>query len=231
MPIDDETLMALADGELDPEEAAHLSAAIADDPRTQARLRRFSETRARLSAMRADGPAAPADDALIARIRAASVAPLAPAGSAAAPVPANRDRAPLAAIAAALTAAVVGLGWWQMGGPATDLPAAQVSALDTLPSGQAAILGDGADLTMIASYRIADGTLCREYETVRDAAVSIGVACRANGAWQRRFASDTSLADGYVPASGDIAALDDWLAQTGAGDPLTPEDEAAALAE
>ena len=127
--------------------------------------------------------------------------------------------------------AVVGLGWWQMGGAPSDLLQAEVEALDSLPSGQGIELGDGRDLTMIASYRTADGAFCREYETAQDASLTVSVACRAGDGWQRQFASDMTGLDGYVPASGDIAALDEWLARTGAGDPLTPEDEAAALAE
>lgn len=230
MQIDDETLMALADGELDRAESARISAAIADDPEAQARLRRFAETRARLKALSTEGPARQADDALIARIRAAGVAPQAPAALAPPPA-ANANRAPWAALAAALTAAVVGLGWWQMGDAPDGLPRAEVAALDSLRSGQATVLEDGRDLTVIASYRTAEGAFCREYETARDASLTVTVACREGGDWQRQFASDMVATDGYVPASGDIAALDDWLAETGAGDPLTPEDEAAALAE
>lgn len=230
MQIDDETLMALADGELDRAEAARISEAIADDPEAQARLRRFAETRPRLKALAAEGPARQADDALIARIRAAGVAPQAPAALAPPPA-ANANRAPWAAVAAALTAAVVGLGWWQMGDAPDGLPRAEVAALDSLRSGQATVLEDGRDLTVIASYRTAEGAFCREYETARDASLTVTVACREGGDWQRQFASDMVATDSYVPASGDIAALDDWLADTGAGDPMTPEDEAAALAE
>ena len=234
MQIDDETLMALADGELEQAEAARVSAAIADDPEAQSRLRRFTETRARLRVLTAETQAALSDDALIARIRAASAAPQAaspapPTDAVPAPAPANTNRAPLAAIAAALTAAVVGIGWWQMGGPASSLPQAEVAALDSLPSGEATVLDDGRELTMIASYRTATGDLCREYETSQGESLVVGVACREGGAWRQQFASDMTAAQGYVPASGDIAALDDWLAETDAGEPLTPDEEAIAL--
>lgn len=228
MQIDDETLMALADGELDGAEAARISAAIADDPEAQARLRRFTETRARLRALTAETQTALSDKALIARIRAAASAAQA-APPVARPAPANTNRAPWAAIAAALTAAVLGIGWWQMGDRPASLSQAEVAALDRLPSGEAAALDDGRALTMIASYRTAAGDFCREYEIARDKALTVGVACRKGDAWRQQFASDMTAADGYVPASGDIAALDDWLAETGAGEPLTPEDEAAAL--
>ena len=233
MQIDDETLMALADGELGQAEAARISAAIADDPEAQARLRLFSESRARLKALSSAAPAVPSDKDLIARIRAAGSAAQAQATATptAPPGPANTNRAPWAALAAAMALAVVGLGWWQMGDAPDGLPRAEVAALDSLRSGQATVLEDGRDLTVIASYRTAEGAFCREYETARDASLTVTVACREGGDWQRQFASDMVATDGYVPASGDIAALDDWLAETGAGDPLTPEDEAAALAE
>lgn len=230
MQIDDETLMALADGELDQAAAARVSAAIADDPEAQARLRRFTETRARLRALTAETQAALSDDALIGRIRAASLAPQAASVVAtSARAPANTNRAPLVALAAALAAAVIGIGWWQMGSGPAGLPQAEFAALDRLPSGEAVTLDDGRELTVIASYRTAAGDFCREYETVQGTALTVGVACRQDGAWQQQFASDLTATEGYVPASGDIAALDDWLAQTGAGEPLTLEDEAAAL--
>lgn len=228
MQIDDETLMALADGELDKAEAARVSAAIARDPEAQARLRRFAQTRARLRALSTETQTALSDAALIARIRAGTgtaqaAPPVAP------PAPANANRAPLTAIAAALAAAVVGIGWWQMSAGPDTLPGAEVAALDSLPSGEAATLDDGRALTMIASYRTAAGDFCREYETARDQSLTVSVACREGDAWKKRFASDLTSADGYVPASGDIAALDAWLAENGVGDPLTPEDETAAL--
>jgi hypothetical protein len=231
--IDDETLMALADGELGQAEAARISAAIANDPEAQARLRLFTETRARLKALSSAVPAAPSDKDLIARIRAAGSAAQASATVAptAVPKPANTNRAPWAVLAAAMALAVVGLGWWQMGDAPSGLPQAAVTALDSLPSGQAVELGDGRDLTMIASYRTADGAFCREYETAQNAGLTVSVACRDGDGWQQQFASDMTATDGYVPASGDIAALDEWLSKTGAGDPLTPEDEGAALAE
>ncbi|WP_295044356.1 hypothetical protein [uncultured Paracoccus sp.] len=235
MQIDDETLMALADGELDGAEAARVSAAIADDPQAQARLRRFSETRARLRALSKAPAGQTDDDDLIARIRAASIAASIPAPVSAAPPPApavaaNRNRAPWTAIAAGLMAVAMGLGWWQMTAGDTLAPA-EIAALDSLPSGQAATLEDGNGLTMIASYRTAEGALCREYETEGTARLTVSVACRGSDGWQRQFASVMTATDDYVPASGDITALDDWLAQTGAGEPLTLEDEAAALAE
>lgn len=235
MQIDDTTLMALADGELDPAEADRLRALIAEDPVAQARLRQFIETRERLRQLAGGADAGPADAALIAMIRAASVPD---ARSAAAPAPArrpaNRNRAPLAALAAALTALAIGLGWWQMpGSPGDGLAPDLVAALDALPSGEGAQLADGRDLTILASYRNRFSELCREYETHQGEAMQLSVACRGGGGgetWVARFETRFTAPEGYLPASGEIEALDSYLADTGAGAPLTPEEEAAALA-
>lgn len=233
MQIDDQTLMALADGELDAATAATVSATVKADPALQARLRMFTETRRRL---RADAPAVQPSDKdadLIAMIRAAQTASntTAHVPPPAAAQPANMNRRPLMAIAAALALAVVGLGWWQNGGPSeTGLGAGQLAALDSLPSGQTQRLDDGRDLTMIASYHNGDGEFCREYETFGDAA-QIVVACRGSDGWAERFAVSIQEDVGYVPAAGEIVELDQFLNQSGMGQPLSPEAEATALAE
>lgn len=236
MQIDDQTLMALADNELDAATAAKVAAAVQSDPALQARLRMFTETRSRL---RTNAPApqpSAKDTDLIAMIRAAQTASHTPAKAPppapqTAPQPANINRRPLMAIAAALALAVIGLGWWQNGGPAeTGLGAGQLAALDSLPSGQTQRLEDGRDLTMIASYQNDDGEFCREYETFGDAA-QIVIACRGSDGWAERFAVSIQEDVGYVPATGEIAELDQFLNQSGMGQPLSPEAEATVLAE
>lgn len=238
MQIDDETLMALSDGQLNEAEAQRVRAAIAQDTNAQARLRQFEETRSRLRALAAqDQAAAPSDTALIARIRAAGLAtrqdqqtPALPAAA-----PANRNRAPLAAIAAMFMAAVVGFGWWQTNETpdGAALTSEQVAALDNLPSGEGLVLADGQDMTIIASYRNGAGEFCREFETHRDEAMQIGIVCRSDGGapWASRFAADYPVSGGFVPASGDLPELDEYLRQTDAGDPMSAEDEAAELAK
>lgn len=243
MQIDDETLMAFADGELDPATTTQVAAAIDADPDLQARLRLFSESRNRLQAEAQDAFAqSSAQDAqLIARIRAASVVPANTAAATSGAVdisaatPGNINRRPLAAIAAALALALIGGGlWWQLGDSADSarLDAAQVAALDNLPSGEAQALDEQTTLTMIASYRNGKDELCREFETHNATGMEIIVACRDRNDWSPRFAMDVEAAtDGYVPAAGELEELDAFLANTQAGAPLTPEEEAAALAE
>lgn len=233
--IDDVTLMALADGELDHAEASRVQALIAGDLEAQARFRRFSESRDRLRALAAASDDATDDAKLIARIRAASVTSALSAQPVPQSRPANRNRAPMAALAAALTAAVIGLGWWQ--GPQTPqssapvLSADVVAALSSLPSGEGRLLDDGRDLTIIASYSSDDVEICREYETSRDGLMQVVVACRADDAWTQRFAVELTAPDGYQPATGDIPGLDAYLAQSAAGEPLTLEEEAALLGQ
>ncbi|MDO5632317.1 MAG: hypothetical protein Q4G22_10820 [Paracoccus sp. (in: a-proteobacteria)] len=240
MQVSDEMLMAFADGELNEAEARAVAAAIAADPALAARADLFRATRAALSA---SAPPLPAhdDSALIARIRAASIAATATPGAARAitaqtpPAPANRDWRP-AAIAASVAAAAVMIGYAAgLFGPGPTpapggLSAPLIAALEGVPSGEGTVLEDG-EFTAIASYRIADGTICREYERHGTAQTAVvAVACRENGGWSNRFATDFGQsADGYVPASSEIEGLDAALADMGAGDPLDPTEETEAL--
>lgn len=223
MQITDETLMALADGELPAGQARLVQAAVDADPALQDRLRLFTETRRLLQADGAATAVSERDDALAARIRqSASAAPPPPA--------ANMNRRPLAVLAASLAAAAIGLGWWwQAGGPMTDLPSSHLAALTSLPSGETDELEDGQSLTLIASYRDPAGTLCREYETRSGTSMTIRIACRTGEGWQARFAENVTASEGYVPATGEIASLDAFLSDAALGSPLSAEEERLAL--
>ncbi|WGR59689.1 hypothetical protein E3U26_02665 [Paracoccus ferrooxidans] len=231
MQIDDETLMALADGELEPDRAEAVRRAVAADPELQRRLRRFAETRRLLGGLRTG---AGGEDPLAGMIRAATAtaAPApAPAPQAAPKAPAaNLNRRPWLALAASAALAALGLGWWEWSGRGADgLPGAELAALDELPSGEVRVLADGTEISMIASFQLAGGQLCREYETARARALRTVLACRDADGWQARFAAQAQ-ADGadYRPASGP-ESIEAALAALGAGEPLTPEDEALAL--
>jgi len=245
--IDDETLMALADGQLDPDQARDVQARLAADPAAQARLALFRRTRARLEALRDDTPQAePGDAALIARIRAATggAAPQQEAaGPAAATIPpsptaappqsrmraANANRAPWMALAAGLGAVAVMAGLALTDGRRDGSPLQ--TALAQLPAGEGTVLPDGTDLTVLASFRIGGDALCREVETLRDDSARLAVLCRAapGQPFEERFAMDLPAGDDYRPASGDLEALDDWLIQVGAGPVLSLQEEAPLL--
>lgn len=247
MQIDDETLMALADGELDPAQAEIVGQTVAADPDLQARLHRFQETRRLLSGLRAPQSA---EDPMAAMIRASVTAAPAPLTASHAPGPrpvlppgvtplaapdrtqlrpANLNRRPWLAAAASAAIVAFGLGWWEWSGAPDPqgFSGAEVAALDGLPSGQVQDLGEGGALTMIASFRSSEGALCREYET----AARMVLACRDAKGWTGRYVA-VAQAEGqdYRPASGQ-GGIDDAIAAIGAETPLTPEEEAAALRE
>lgn len=229
MQIDDETLMALADGEIAPPRADDLHRAIAADPDLQARLHQFQETRRLLGELRRAGPQDMGEDPLAAMIRAAvrpdtAVSPT--------PVPpANLNRRPWMAAAASAAVVALGLGWWGWSGnPAPQgFTAAELAALDSLPSGQVQALESGGDLAMIASYRLTDGALCREFETAQAGSQRTVLACRDGEVWSERFAA-LSQNDGqdYLPASGE-GTIEEALSALNVGQPLSPEAEARAL--
>lgn len=233
MRIDDETLMAFADGELAPDLAHKVAAEVERDPALADRLRRFSETRRILSETRDTTPEV--DPALIARIRAATTAATTAATPAAAtPTPANFNRAPLAAVAAVCALALVGIGWFGM--PLDRDPAdssfAVASALDNLASGEGTQLGEDQELTLVASYRNGAGELCREYEIFGGAlAPELRVACHTGGdGWVTRFSAVLGEPGAaYVPAEGGLESLDAFLSETGALAPMTVEEETSAL--
>jgi hypothetical protein len=256
--MDDETLMAYADGELDPATAAQVAAAAATDRDVAARIEMFRRTRAALAAHRSAPPLPDAmAERLAERIRSAAapvVAPAAvataepaaaPSGATVVPLPAHRPLVWPVALAASLALAV-GLGTGlQLGAPGeAPVRGAAVTALDapglpealaTLPAGDRTTLPDGTELAMVASFRGPDGALCREFETVRaDADTLVSVACHDGSgtgpAWDVRFALAAAPdSGGYAPAS-SIEALEVWLDVAGMGESLTLEDEAAALA-
>ncbi|WBU62105.1 hypothetical protein [Paracoccus albus] len=221
MQIDDETLMALADGELDPLRAEAVRAAVASDSGLQQRLHRFQETRRLLAGMKV---IAAEEDPLAAHIRA-TAAPKAPAGTA---TPANLNRRPLLAAACAAILAL-GLGWWWLDQPQDGFSAAEIAALESLPSGEAQRFDDDSDLVMIASFLTVGGEFCREYEISQPRTVRVVLACESEDGWQQRFASTSETGDdSYRPASG-AETIDDALEEIGAAGVMTTAEEARRL--
>lgn len=146
---------------------------------------------------------------------------------------ANANARPTGIIAAGVAIAVIGLGWWQWGHDDEGGPSpAERAVLARLPSGEGETLPDGRQMTMISSFKDADGVLCREYETHRDRLMRISIACREFWDWNRRF-SITVISEGelLLPVSGSMQNLDDYLVGSGLGQRLTPEAEAEALAQ
>jgi hypothetical protein len=240
----DETLMAYADGELDAGTARAVAAAAATDAALAQRIAMFARTRDALSEAAKARPLAPLSPALDARVEeilrnarpepSGTVVPFRRRSVAA---PAYRPMAAAAALALAvgvaggfLVSQVTGAREsGAIGIAALDVPGI-TDALDTLPSGERVAIA-GGEIAGIASFLNADGELCREFEFDRTGGDTVvSVACRGGEGWEPRLAIVAPAADetGYAPAS-SLDTLDAYLGAIGAGAPLTPEDEAAAL--
>lgn len=239
MDITDETLMALADGEIADEAAHELKARIAADPVLGARYALYTRT-ARLAHEAALGdPDATVSAELTERIRAMAatalpptapdnVIPLRPAAAA------TGGWRPMA-IAASLALAV-GLSAGLFLSPGAQDPEALAftdalqDRLARLPSGSEVTLDDGRRLEVVASFTDGSGAFCREYEIgAAQTGRFVGVACQQEDGWALRFAvagpADTG---GFVPAS-SLEVLDTWYGMSEASGPLSIEEESAFL--
>lgn len=251
-PVSDETLMALADGELDAAEAARLRARFAAEPNLAARFALFAETRALASAAFRDVVDERPPAALVEAIRKAdrtggTVIAL-PTGRIAGRRPGRSVPLWSLPIAASLALAVglaagalIGVG---PAGPGLDLAAGPVghptlaAALDGTPSGVAVPWSSGetsGEFRLIATHRTAAGTICREADLIVAAptrAETLVVACRRDGRWQAEMAlAVPRLPDGgFAPASGPQEAIDRHLAELGSAGALSADEERAALA-
>jgi anti-sigma factor RsiW len=255
----DEMLMRFADGELDTDEMAVIEEAMETDDDLVARVAMFIETKAQAQAALKpllDEPvpeklkaavegmvaAKRAEDAkaeTVAAAGAATVVPFEARKAAQRPAAAPRWTLPLAASIAAVIGGLV--GYWAAGSSAPQpgglsvagvVDAAIGEALDTVLAGQEVTLADGGRFRAIATFRDDADDLCREFELdSADRSTVVSVACNDNGAWRVSFAvaapGDTG---GYAPAS-SAEALDAYLSAIEAGEPLSAEEEAAALAE
>ncbi|MCU0984915.1 MAG: hypothetical protein MUC89_08225 [Acetobacteraceae bacterium] len=228
--VTDEMLVALADGELPPEEARRLEAAVAADPALAARLDALAA--AGHAARRAfeDVAAEPVPDRLVAAVLAAD-ATAATALPSAANAPGRRRAWP--AIAASL---VLGLALGHLTAPLSDrgdtrlaaLPPGIIAALMTGASGDRVETRGVPAVTVLSTHRLADGTICRGIDIAGGEPAS-ALACRDGGSWRlvalvtRRAEAGTA----YRPASGLDPALQEVLDARGAGPALTEAEEAA----
>lgn len=230
MVFDDNTLMALADGEIDGDEAARLHAQIKADPDLAARYALFTQTSDWVKEAALAEPEAAVSPDLEARIREIAATTL-PEAETVVPLHRPAPRWQPMAMAASLALAVgfsAGL-LFAPGVPETAAPvlsAAVQQRLGTLPSGGEAQLPDGQRVSVVASFTDGAGVFCREYETVAQGGAGyVGIACRDGAEWSLRFAiASVSGNDGYAPAS-SLEALDAFYAAAGASQPLSAEAE------
>jgi hypothetical protein len=252
--FDDETLMALADGELDEEAAAAVENAMETNDDLARRVALFLQTRVEVKEALRPLLEEPVPERLSQSVRRlideAERRDVLSDGSETPHVialKANDNRAPslprswIMPLAASLIAIACGIGGYVVGIGAQDPDGLEVAGLNSpalsealrlLPSGEETVLtGSNDRFRVVASFRDESGSLCREFE-INSASRStvISVACLSNDdAWAVNFAVVAPAGDGgYAPAS-SMEALDSYLAASGAHEPLSGEDEAAAL--
>ncbi|BBE74282.1 anti-sigma factor family protein [Oharaeibacter diazotrophicus] len=244
--LTDEHLVAYTDGELDEASARRVEIAMAADPDVARRVMAFQRSRRLVRAAFAAEPVEvpPAlREAVEARIAAVEARTVPKAEGSVVPF---RPRRPIgggfsgllrgAAAAAAVAAVAAGAGLYVGRGPSAETTAVAVldrpetaEALSTRAAGDGVTI-DGARVSLVQSYVLADGSLCREIAVEEASGATSALACRAAGRWEVRFsARQPAAVDGYAPASG-ATAIDGYLDAVGAGSPLDPVAEAAALA-
>ncbi|SFD71086.1 hypothetical protein SAMN05428997_14413 [Bosea sp. CRIB-10] len=245
LAVTDEELMALADGELAPDVAERLHALVVADPDLAERFAILAETRFLLEGEPMQTPAVPGP--LVAPLVTAAPPPAVPyqhltvvegGKSTASETPPARGWPRLALPLAASFLFVAGGFAGYLAGSAGHSGAGTAlagfsrdgieAALSRAASGREVDL-PGGKLRVLASYKLEDGRLCREYTLTRAAGTGWdAVGCRDDGGWRTEFfTAKTPLAAGYAPASGDSGA-DAFLTGRGAQS-LSPAEEAKLL--
>lgn len=221
---DELRLMAFADGELSPTEEAELEALLARDPTARERVRLYLETAALARAAFQPVLSEPVPPELEARVRTA-----ARTGSVVSLPPRlrrglGRAALPLAASIALLLGVALG---GRLAGPGVD---PLELALDRVPSGERGPAG----VVPVATYRLADGRICRRFDRTDGDLRLDGLACRdRRDGWHTMAlvaVAPSATGTGYVPAGGGSALVDRILAELGPARPLSPEEEADLVA-
>lgn len=243
--LSDEILMAFADGELEEPTAAAVVRAMAEDATVAKRILGFQQSRrlTRSAYSTALMPDVPPElrAAVLAQVKSYEAASESKAPSDIKP-PQNewlRRKRPFMqmALAASITAIALALGYfmgWQ-GKPGPDGLIAQLDSplirqeLNRSASGKDVELPFGR-LRVISSYRLPNGSLCREFRLQSSTRSAEAVACR-NGEWNATFALASAVNNAEYTPSGGGDPVAAYLQSIGAGQPLVDEAEARALAE
>lgn len=237
--IDRTRLDAFVDGELSPEEAAAVVMHLADHPADQA----YVDDLFALNAALAQAFDAPLSEPMPNRIRDAITGAPAPTNV----VPfARRNGAPVLAGGLALAASLVAaLVLFRPAEPVSlavgpvDAGSALAQALDTMPSGVSLAQDADRDLMILSTLPTPTGP-CRELEAVDRAAarIDVALACHAPATgWRVEVMLTETLAsttgeDDFTTADGaGTEGLSPYLDQRGAGLALSPDEEAALIAQ
>lgn len=225
MAIDDDTLMAYADGELSGADAARVEEALAQDAELAEKVARLRSVRRAVS----EAYAPIAEDGVPQRLSALLQEPAAVIDFASARERRARFGAPAwAAIAASV---VLGLVVGRMSAP-EDAVFAQADGRLIAGAALARVLDTGLasqaqnDARIGLTFRDQDGEYCRTFTRAAARAVT-GLACREGEAWAVRIAVAHEAGGDYRQASAPAPILD-MVDQIIEGEPLDAEAERAA---
>jgi hypothetical protein len=242
MTISDETLMAFADGEVDPATRAIVEAAMRDDPEVRRRVAHHQALREVVKGAFAAVIDEPVPQRLIAAARGAppgNVVDLAGARNAAAvKAPGRGLRWQPAAMAASLLLglALGYLGWHGSNTLVTVSANGELVAgaglAEALSSQLSADHPPGAAATTGLSFRTKTGDYCRTFALTATHANS-GLACREGGSWKVKVLAQSpetpANSSGFRPAaSADSAAVRAAVEESIDGEPLDQAGEIAA---
>ena len=213
MELNDETLGAWLDGELEPAARAQVEAALASDTGARARLERLRQADRSLR----EALPMPAADPLLAAMARRLQSP-----------PRTFRTVVQWAIAASVAGVMLGFlagrNTGQSGFAAMDGVLQRV--LDSQPAG----ITDAAGTQVLLSFQAGDGRYCRLFRKSEAAAHGEGLACRESTGWQL-VAWDgqvSEITEGYRTA-GASALIDGVMAAIGGEPALSAAEEAAVI--
>lgn len=242
MNLDDETLMAYADGELDAARRAEIAAAIQKDPELARRVERHRALRAEVAGAFGRVLHEPVPEKLVASARGAAAPPAAESrgrgqvvqfpGRTGHTPPARWGLPQWAAMAASLfVGALISLKVFAPGDELLETRAGALVARGALASAldrQLASAQGAADPVLIGlSFRAQDGNYCRSF-TLRSASTA-GLACRVGGEWRIPVTAAAQVTDGMRTAASPPAAVLQAIEARISGEALDAAGEQAAV--